>query len=102
VNDERLKEMELYAWVGEDELGSGEYGLKAAIVPAGYIPIVATSEAKVDQPYIQDQMRVIAEQFDKPRYLVRFTFAGVVRSIEPAATERHRRYVQRDRDETEG
>jgi hypothetical protein len=31
----------LYAWVGEDELGSGRIGLKQGLVPAGMIPLVA-------------------------------------------------------------
>lgn len=30
-----------FAWVGEDELGSGEVGLKRGYVPAGLIPLVA-------------------------------------------------------------
>lgn len=31
----------IYAWVGEDELGSGRIGLKQGLVPAGMIPLVA-------------------------------------------------------------
>ena len=31
----------IYAWVGEDEYGSGRVGLKQGVVPAGIIPLVA-------------------------------------------------------------
>jgi hypothetical protein len=33
----------IYAWVGEDELGSGKVGIKQAMVPAGMIPLAAMS-----------------------------------------------------------
>jgi hypothetical protein len=35
------KLLTLYAWVGEDENGSGRIGLKQGVVPAGIIPLVA-------------------------------------------------------------
>jgi hypothetical protein len=70
---ERLKSIELYGWLGEDELGSGEVGLKQGLVPAGYIPLVAVSLMK---------MLPLAEQLDDQAaasgnriYLCRFTFA---------------------------
>lgn len=31
----------IYAWIGEDELGSGVVGLKQALTPAGMIPLAA-------------------------------------------------------------
>lgn len=31
----------VYAWVGEDELGSGKLGIKQGLTPAGMIPLVA-------------------------------------------------------------
>ena len=33
----------IYAWVGEDELGSGKVGIKQALTPAGMIPLAAMS-----------------------------------------------------------
>jgi hypothetical protein len=33
----------IYAWIGEDERGSGKVGIKQALVPAGMIPLVAMS-----------------------------------------------------------
>lgn len=31
----------IYAWVGEDEYGSGKVGIKQGMVPAGIIPLAA-------------------------------------------------------------
>jgi hypothetical protein len=33
----------IYAWVGEDEYGSGRVGLKQGMTPAGMIPLAAMS-----------------------------------------------------------
>ena len=71
---DRLGAVELFAWVGEDELGSGIIGLKQARVPAGMIPIVATTREKVDQPYIREQLQTMVDQFGKTHFLVRFRF----------------------------
>ena len=43
-----VEDVELYAWVGEDEFGSGEIGLKQGLVPAGMIPLVADTLESVD------------------------------------------------------
>lgn len=40
MTPEPVRKMVLYAWVGEDELGSGEVGLKQALVPAGFIALI--------------------------------------------------------------
>lgn len=37
------KPLAIYAWVGEDEHGSGKVGLKQGLTPAGMIPLVAMS-----------------------------------------------------------
>lgn len=70
----RLRVIELFAWIGEDELGSGVIGLKQAECPLGRIPMVATIEAKISQPYIEDQLGVQADHFGKKIYLCRFRF----------------------------
>jgi len=80
---ERLKEIELFAWLGEDdEHDSGVIGIKQGIVPAGYIPLVATMEAKVNRGAIRVVMNSLAAQTGKKRYLCRFTFSEVVLSTE--------------------
>jgi hypothetical protein len=72
-----LIDMRLWAWVGEDELGSKEFGLKQAIVPAGCIPLVACKQSKVDTTQIKLQLHRQARQFRKTISLVRFKFERV-------------------------
>ena len=38
-----MSQLMMYAWVGEDELGSGKVGLKIGKTPAGMIPLAAMS-----------------------------------------------------------
>lgn len=75
--DPRIKEMKLYARVGEDELGSGVVGLKQGIVPAGCIPLVACEKSKVAEDYIVQQMQVQGIFAGKKISLVRFAFEAV-------------------------
>jgi hypothetical protein len=75
--DPRLFEMKLWAWVGEDELGSKEFGLKQAIVPAGCIPMAACKQSKIDDAAIKLQLHRQARQFRKTISLVRFKFERV-------------------------
>ena len=75
---ERLKTLELFAWVGEDELGSGVVGLKQGLVPAGYIPLVATTASKIERPEIAVGLGVQASLYGKRIYLCRFAFVEVV------------------------
>lgn len=76
---ERALASELYAWMGEDELGSGEFGIKQALVPAGMIPLVATQRKKLDQPYLNEALALQSKQSDKRIYLVRFTAINIVK-----------------------
>lgn len=79
-----LAQMVLYAWVGEDELGSRQFGLKQAIVPAGScIPLVSCLPGKLDRPEIAEQLQAQANVFRKPIRLVRFAFAEVVAELQP-------------------
>ncbi len=70
--------MELYAWIGEDELGSGVTGLKQGAVPAGYIALVAMGHHLDRLERVAPQMEMQAAKYGKRIYLVRFVFAGVV------------------------
>jgi hypothetical protein len=78
-----ITEMVLWAWIGEDELGSGEVGLKQCTTPAGFIPLVACKDGKMDQLYIRDAMQAQASVFRKTIRLARFTFESVVITLEP-------------------
>lgn len=73
-----LAGLELYAYVGEDELGSGEIGLKQGRVPAGFIPIVAIRRDKIDRDDLRMQMRRQTSRYGKQIRLVRFRAEEVV------------------------
>jgi len=74
---------ELFAWVGEDELGSGEIGLKQAIVPAGTIPMVAIHRHKMDRDDIIQQLQVQASFFGKTIKLYRYIAVDLLKEITP-------------------
>lgn len=65
---------DLYAYVGEDELGSGEVGLKAGLVPAGYIPLVVVDRDryKLERDEIVEQLGAQAREYKKEIRLVHY------------------------------
>lgn len=81
-----LKDIELFAWLGEDELGSGEIGLKQAFTFAGLIPLVSVDETKVGQDYIAEQLQKQANQYGKRIKLCKFVFAEEVITLNPVGT----------------
>lgn len=72
---------DLFAWIGEDELGSGIIGLKRAQVPAGNIPLVAieSHRDRIDSELIRLAMGVQAQIYDKTISLVRYIAVEIVR-----------------------
>jgi len=83
TEDKRLKTIELFAWVGEDELGSGEIGIKQGLVPAGYIPLVAIQRTKIQRGHIVQGLTKQAQQYGKTIRLCRFVFSEVIQELEP-------------------
>jgi hypothetical protein len=75
---ERLQAVELFAWLGEDEYGSGEIGLKQALVPAGCIPLVAVDPTKVNRTQLVGAMREQAAAFGRKIYLCRYRLEEVI------------------------
>jgi hypothetical protein len=73
-----LDELQLYAWVGEDELGSEGIGIKQGIVPAGTIPLVAIDKDKIER--VWPQMERQAADYGKRIHLCRFRFVEIVRT----------------------
>lgn len=71
-----IETVELYAWIGEDELGSGEIGLKQGTVPAGCIPLVAVDPLKMVR--LRGQMEQQARVYGKRIRLCRFSFVEVL------------------------
>jgi len=80
---ENVKEIILYAWLGEDEHGSGVVGIKQALVPAGYIPLVAKDEFKIDREYIQEALQAQANTYGKTIRLCKFKFVEELMTLEP-------------------
>lgn len=75
---DQVSEVELFAWVGEDETGRlPGLGLKQAVVPAGIIPMVAVDREKMEKYWNQAEMQ--AARYGKRIRLCRFIFAEVVR-----------------------
>jgi hypothetical protein len=70
-------EFEVYAWVGQDEHGSGVFGLKQGLAPAGIIPMVSTDQQKLDQYWKQAEGQ--AEVYGMRIYLVKLTCTEVLR-----------------------
>jgi hypothetical protein len=83
IDREKLGEIMLYAYLGEDELGSGEIGIKQGLVPAGMIPLVSIDRSKLEQPYIIDGLQAQADRYGKTIVLVSFTSVNIFRTIEP-------------------
>lgn len=75
--------LELYAWVGEDEFGSGEVGLKQGVTAAGVIPLVACKEGKIDRDVVKEQLQHQANVYGKPLRLCRFVFVQEMETIYP-------------------
>lgn len=78
-----VENVELYAWIGEDELGSGEIGIKQALVPAGRIPLVAIDRAKMEA--LWPRLDLQARMYGKKIRLCRFRFVDVVRETTEGA-----------------
>jgi hypothetical protein len=76
----KLAGVELFAYLGEDELGSGDVGLKQARVPAGIIPMVAVRRDKMEKYFeqLEDQARLHGKRI----YLCRFELVEVIRETE--------------------
>ncbi len=68
-------DVNLYAWIGEDELGSGKIGIKQGLVPAGMIPLVSIDREKMIKLY--PQMNEQAKQYGKRIRLCRFMFNNI-------------------------
>jgi len=80
--DARLLAVELYAWVGEDELGSGKIGLKQCLLRSELVPLVAVERGKVDRAYLIDGLAQQNARYGKRIYLVRFTACEIVKVID--------------------
>ena len=76
-----FQDVELFAWIGEDELGSGEVGIKTGLVPAGFVPLVAKDREKME-PLVQ-QLQRQANRYGKTIRLCRYRFVEEIVTLEP-------------------
>jgi len=77
MDENDLRKIQLFAWIGEDELGSGEIGIKQAMVPAGCIPLVAIDKNKMQHSAIKGQLDQQGKTYSKKIRLCRFVFSAV-------------------------
>lgn len=69
--------MTIYAWVGEDENGSGRIGLKQGLCPAGYIPLACMSYDLHKLARMKPQMEEQAKKSGMKIRLCRFDLADI-------------------------
>jgi hypothetical protein len=74
---------DLFAWVGDDEFGSGAVGIKQARVPAGLIPLVAVDRRKMDRDDVIAQLRRQALTYGTTIRLVRYVAVETVVTLNP-------------------
>ena len=86
---ENVREVALYAWVGEDELGSGEVGLKQHLMPCGITPLVAVKREKMDRDEVVIAMTGQSAVYGKTIRLCKFVFQEVIATIDAPPLKLH-------------
>ena len=72
----KLEDVILYAWVGEDEYGSGEIGIKKIITSKGYEALASTK--KKSMLTFKEPMKMQSEHYGKKIRLCKFIFREVI------------------------
>jgi hypothetical protein len=72
-----MTEPVIYAWLGEDEHGSGKVGLKQGLTPAGTIPLAAMDYHLDRMARMLPAMEAQAAQFGKKIRLYKFVAVEV-------------------------
>jgi len=80
---ENVRQVAVYAWVGEDELGSGEVGLKQALTRAGCVPLAAVKEGNLRRETLREQLQDQADRYKKTIRLCKFVFLEEIETIAP-------------------
>lgn len=96
---------ELYAWVGQDELGSEKLGLKQGWVPAGLVPLVSPEVDKLNTEILLKQLQHQCNVYGKTMRLCRFSFVQEINKVEPqtedSLAEQREKIQKRMREEVE-
>lgn len=69
---------DLFAWIGEDELGSGEVGLKQALMACGMTPLVTIHRETLERILL---LAMLQQQADIGRKTIRFCRYVLVEEI---------------------
>jgi hypothetical protein len=85
IDRDKLAALTLVAYMGEDEHGSGQIGIKQGLVPAGMIPIVAVGSDlhKLERRDLVEQFQRQADASGKPIAICEYRLERVIRVIEP-------------------
>lgn len=73
-----MSDLAIYAWIGEDELGSGKVGIKQGMTPAGMIPLAAMSYHLDRLAKMLPVMEIQAAKYGKKIRLVKFVITAEV------------------------
>lgn len=79
--------LELFAWIGEDEFGSGRVGLKQARVPAGVIPLVVMDYDRAKIERLRSDLQKQADHYGTTIRFARFAFVDDVLTLKPRSGE---------------
>lgn len=76
---------DIYGWIGEDEQGSGQVGLKRALTPVGEVPLAAIANHldRMTAKYLVAQLRRQADDSGMAIRLVRYVAVEEAMTIEP-------------------
>lgn len=77
------KNPDIWAWVGEDEYGTGNVGLKQARGPGGITALAAVDPQKLDVSPLREGLQEQANLYGKRIRLVRYVAVEEIVSLEP-------------------
>lgn len=77
LTEEDKSPLAIYAWVGQDEMGSGVVGLKQARTPAGMIPLAAMAHHLDRLAKLLPAMEEQAKKYGRKIRLCRFEMVAV-------------------------
>lgn len=76
------QKIEMFAWIGMDEHGSGRIGLKQGRTVAGFIPLATMDFDQNKLKKLKPGLEVLSKTFGKKIYLVRLEMVEIVDQTE--------------------
>lgn len=83
AQDAALAGFEAFAWIGEDELGSGVVGLKMMRVPSGVTALVSIKKDQMAESRFTESLQAQATEYGKTIHLVRLAYVETIITLEP-------------------